>query len=30
MGAWILELGTLAVLLILLWRCWPKEGRKDD
>ncbi len=30
MWAWLLELGIPLVLLLILWRVWPKENDRSD
>jgi hypothetical protein len=29
-GVWLVELGIPLILLLLLWRVWPKEDKSDD
>ena len=30
MWIWLVELGIPLILLLILWRVWPKENSKDD
>lgn len=30
MWAWLLELGIPLILLLILWRVWPKDGKNDE
>ena len=30
MWAWLLELGIPLVLLLILWRVWPKDNDRPD